>query len=368
MLSIIKKAIKKIISIFFSSCRPEICTDLRIPAAKYNWTMHVVHEALGEELFRKLNDDLYFQRDFQTNKEYNRKQNLVKIPWGRVRDRIGYVFLPDGSVCSEANWSVDYMKTNPSYTNRFRKRKKIRGDVFTLLGLWSDAYYHWFHDTLPRLSNSLPWLPGNCRFLIKSQPSDFQMESLLALGIEKHRLVFQPAWGDTLVERLWFSTPHGYTTFGGTQAIELIAQKIKTHCIDSSVHADKKRRIFISRSNAPCRRILNEEQLMPTLQEHGFHREVLESHSFRRQVQIISACDILLGPHGAGIANLIFLPKDGKVLEIAGPQVVNCYGFMSEDSGRAFARFAAEQEGLNGDYYVDPEKFTNFLKSQLKKL
>ena len=236
----------------------------------------------------------YFQRDFQTNLEYHRGQFLVKIPWGRVRDRIGYVFLPHGSVCSEANWCVDYMKTNPSYTNRLRKKKKIRGDVFTLLGLWSDAYYHWFHDTLPRISNSLPWLPDNCRFLIQSGPKDYQLESLFALGIERHRLELQDDCGDTLVERLWFSTPHGYTTFGGTQAIERIAQKIKTHCLGNPPQVSKKNRVFISRSKAHCRRILNEEQLLPILRLHGFRCEVLESLPFHKQVQIVSECDILL--------------------------------------------------------------------------
>jgi hypothetical protein len=353
--------LRKIYSLIFNSSKPEICADIRVPALKCNWAMREVHPVLGDELFLKLKGDPYFQRDFQTNLEYHRGQFLVEIPWGRVRDRIGYVFLPDGSVCSEANWCRDYMKTNFSYTNRFRRKKKIGGDVFTLLGLWSDAYYHWFHDTLPRLSNSLPWLPDNCRFLIQSCPKDYQLESLLALGIEKHRLVFQHDRGDTLVERLWFSTPHGYTTFGGTQAIERIAQKIKAHCLGNMPRVSSKDRVFISRSKAPSRRILNEEMLLPILQEHGFRCEVLESHPFHKQVQIVSECDILLGPHGAGLANLIFMPRNGKVIEIAGPEVVNCYGFMTQDSGRVFARFLAQQDGRNGDYTVDPVKFNDFI-------
>jgi hypothetical protein len=357
--------LKKIKKLLLNSSRPEICRDIRVPAQQHGWLHVNVHEAIDQFVISNLGDDLYSQQDFQSHQDYRRPQTLVAIPWGRVRDDIGFVFLPDGSVCAEGNWWEPYMVKNPAYSDRFRSQKKIQGDVFTLLGMWSQEYYHWFHDTLPKVWNSLPHLPKGCRFLINQKPKGYQMESLHALGITENRLLFMQYKGDLLVERLWFSTPHGYTTFSGPYAIQEIANKISASIRSSNSVPCLDKRIYISRSSAKTRRITNETEILPVLQKYGFLIERMESYSFERQVEILAGCNCLIGPHGAGLTNLIFTNKDAHIIEIAGEEFVDCYGFMAKTTGRKFSRIICQQDDRDSDYFVTPDRLDESLKSLL---
>lgn len=77
------------------------------------------------------------------------------------------------------------------------------------------------------------------------------------------------------------------------------------------------RRLFISRSQASRRRLLNEEAVWPLLASAGFERVHLETLSFEAQVALMRETAVLLGPHGAGFTNMLFVPPAADVVEIA---------------------------------------------------
>jgi len=343
--------------------RPEICYDIRDPARENGWRHNVVHESLLDFVEKFLEQDNYSRQDFSHNQSsYIRPQTLVKIPRARVRDWIGLVFLPDGRVCFETNWWDRYIFENSAYRERFRRVQKINGNVFTLLGVWSGEYYHWFHDILPRLWNSLPHLPAGCRFLINSNAKPYQLEALAALGIGEDRLISQGERIDSVIEHLWFSTPHGFSTFGGTKVMQEVAMRISAKMALTAESGPRKARVYISRAMASHRRVENELQIIPILEKHGFQVLQLERLPFREQIRAVSACDIVLGPHGGGLTNMVFAPDTAHIMEICGPDHLDCYGFLARSSGRPFSRFVAIQKNnRDGDYYVHPEKLDEFL-------
>ena len=77
------------------------------------------------------------------------------------------------------------------------------------------------------------------------------------------------------------------------------------------------RRLFISRSKAARRRLLNEEALWPLLRDTGFDRIWMEDLSFDEQVRLMGETHILLAPHGAGLTNMMFCPPGAHIVEIA---------------------------------------------------
>ncbi|MBA3884872.1 MAG: glycosyltransferase family 61 protein [Acidobacteria bacterium] len=77
------------------------------------------------------------------------------------------------------------------------------------------------------------------------------------------------------------------------------------------------RRVFISRSRAARRRLLNEEALWPLLAADGFERVHLEELPFDEQVSLMRQTSVLLAPHGAGLTNMLFCPPGADVIEIA---------------------------------------------------
>jgi len=76
------------------------------------------------------------------------------------------------------------------------------------------------------------------------------------------------------------------------------------------------RRIFISRSGASRRRLVNEDEVFATLLPYGFEQVCMETLAFDEQVELMSRSEIVLGAHGAGMTNLLFCPPAADLIEI----------------------------------------------------
>lgn len=293
--------------------------------------------------------------------EYERPQCLVVLSNTWVRDEVGLVFLADGSVCEQGNWFLPYILEHAAYRAYFRRRRLMDGDVFLLLGMFSEGFFHWFHDTLPRLLNSLPHLPANVKYLIHSQPRPYQLESLKALGIDKERLIYQSRKGDMVCERLWFATPPGNSVFGGGATLRDLASRLKAaYGVGSQ---GQEGRLYVSRGKA-SRRVLNEEQIIPLLEERGFKVILMEDLSFEEQVHICAGSTILIGPHGAGLTNLLYCNADSIIGEIAVEGVFPFYLGMARQMGHNYQRFTSEKAD-GQDMTVDVGKFGKWLDSLL---
>ena len=75
-------------------------------------------------------------------------------------------------------------------------------------------------------------------------------------------------------------------------------------------------RIYVSRKLAVKRHLTNEDDFLGVLEKHEFRKVYLEQMSIREQVELFSSASHVLGPHGAGLTNVIFAPFDVKILEI----------------------------------------------------
>ncbi|WP_207462028.1 glycosyltransferase family 61 protein [Azospirillum sp. SYSU D00513] len=76
------------------------------------------------------------------------------------------------------------------------------------------------------------------------------------------------------------------------------------------------RKIYVSRRDASIRRVSNEEALMEALAPHGFELICPGDLSFEDQIKVFSEAEIVVGPHGAGMANVAFMTPGTKVVEI----------------------------------------------------
>jgi hypothetical protein len=76
------------------------------------------------------------------------------------------------------------------------------------------------------------------------------------------------------------------------------------------------RRLFVSRRDASKRRVANEAPLLTALRPLGFELIVPGGLTFAEQVTMFSSAELVVGPHGAGLANALFMPRGGAVLEL----------------------------------------------------
>jgi capsular polysaccharide biosynthesis protein len=76
------------------------------------------------------------------------------------------------------------------------------------------------------------------------------------------------------------------------------------------------RRLLVSRRDAAKRRVTNEDALLSALKGLGFELVVPGTLPFSEQVATFSEAQLVVGPHGAGLANALFMPKGSAMLEL----------------------------------------------------
>jgi capsular polysaccharide biosynthesis protein len=79
---------------------------------------------------------------------------------------------------------------------------------------------------------------------------------------------------------------------------------------------DPHRLVYVSRNLATRRHIQNENEVIENLRLSGFEIFSLETLSFREQVILLSQAKFLIGQHGAGLTNLLFMKNNSFVLEL----------------------------------------------------
>ncbi len=76
--------------------------------------------------------------------------------------------------------------------------------------------------------------------------------------------------------------------------------------------------ILLDRSRAGYRRLLHSASVMQALQDREWNASLLhfEDLTFSEQVQALASADVLIAPHGAAMANLMFMPPWAVVVEL----------------------------------------------------
>jgi len=219
---------------------------------------------------------------------------------------------------------------------------RVSGDFLLLSGAFSHSLFHWYAEVLPlviavdRLREK-----GIEPCLLYSTPATFHQASVdwLADLLEVRVCRFQSA---IEVERLWVVS--GLVPVRGAPRPEPIQwlwdRLAKQLGIGSSRPA---RKIFISRSKAPRRKLLNEEQLLSRLD--GFERCFFEELRPLEQLKICSEANVVIGGHGAGFTNLVTAGQPCHVVEILGPVYqAACYYHLAGVKALSYQVFVTETE------------------------
>lgn len=286
-----------------------------------------------------------------------------------VRETDGLVILPDGQFCLQGNWYRKQLEAHYAYRRRLPyTRRRLKGDIYSLLCLWGPTYFHWFHDVLPRLLLAQPHLPSGTRFLLNENPRSYQLDSLRAFAISESDLEIQPARCDTQVERLWFATPLGHCSFTSGDALKAVCTCLKSY-FKADTTEPARRRIYISRAKASRRRVENENDVLPVLREHGFDILCCEDLPLANQVLTFSRARVVIGPHGAGLTNILYAPPGARVGEFLGVESNSCFLVMSKQLGLDHWQFVAEGRSDSSSapaMAVDAGRFSKWLNSVLR--
>ncbi len=123
----------------------------------------------------------------------------------------------------------------------------------------------------------------------------------------------------------------------------------------------RRHRLLITRQDAVDRRLVNEDELLgcPSL---GLERISLDGMTVREQVSSFRDAELIVSPHGAGLANMLFAPSDCRVVELVGAKHFSaCYMVIASVLGQPYAYVAASHRGR--DLSVDVSDVRNVIES-----
>lgn len=204
----------------------------------------------------------------------------------------------------------------------FRRRRRIEREALWITNYWSTGYFHWLADALTRLfvvrdrvRDLLLVLPG------KYRRYEFVESSLEAFGVTNVDFVDEKVVECRSLLLPSHTAPPGHfknEAIRGVRSVLLSAYGSR---------GDEGERLYISRSKAAKRRILNEDEIVPVLDRFGFQTICMEDLSFPEQVQICSRARYVVSNHGAGLTNTLFMRDGGSVLELRHQSdcINNCY-------------------------------------------
>lgn len=263
---------------------------------------------------------------------------LVEIEEGRFCvDRKGKFYSAVITADDKVIGDLSSGFTSPSHPIfselKLPKFQEINDSIVILSDTSDSNYFHWLLDALPRLhllevvGISLADIPY---IGIVSRNNSFRQETLAMLRINPNKIIELKKYPHIKAKKLIVPSFPGQTgnppawscRFLRSQLLPYAAPKCSTQNL---------RRIYISRNDARYRRVTNEPEIVEILQGLGFELVKLQFLSVTEQISLFLNAEVVISPHGAGLANVVFCRPGTKVIELFAPSYVNvCYWALSQ--------------------------------------
>jgi capsular polysaccharide biosynthesis protein len=263
---------------------------------------------------------------------------------GRVVAPDPLILTRDLRVLVQSHYHPSEIRKSRVVNHRLPRPKRMAGAAIALVTPWYHNHYHWLVDHLSRapLLDDEPDLP----VIVPPRPSRVQLDSLELAGIDRARL--RPLQDLHLqVAELHWPSLLGETGHPPRWAMHLLRERLAP-----SGSASGDARLYVARRATEDRRIVNDRQQRAFLRERGFDVVDPAGMSFAEQRAAFATAGVIVGPHGAGLANMI-MSHDATVVELFSPAYVNgsCYT-LAEALGHTYWYLLGELSRAR-DFRVD---------------
>ncbi len=186
-----------------------------------------------------------------------------------------------------------------------KKNFKTFDNVIVLGSSIANNYYRNLITFLPRIF-FIPDKKINLAIHRKSSNNfrDFLESIIVSLGIKLNKFIYLDdnffLFNNSQIPQ-FFSKNNSITILNQLLAKKDVNQKIK---------------LYVTRKNASCRKIINESNLIDELKINNFQIVDTENMTINEQINIFSAAEIVISSTGSALANIVFCREGTKILEI----------------------------------------------------
>jgi capsular polysaccharide biosynthesis protein len=367
---VIKLLKKCLLNPIINSARPDFCEHILDRALLEKWPVKKIHESFTLDLPmpNEFADDENVRISFEGQQHLKfPTQHLACIPNASILG--GFVRLPSGEFLTESDWRMKYfLESNISRSRYHRHKSYIDGDCYYLDILFSANYGHWLADEIPRLVSALPFLPPTTQFIVIDPIQQYKSESLAALGVTAGRIVPVKGYYQIRCERLWYATPANDMIWNLKVLSQVKNTLLRAYGGTSGPTPEK---IFISRSSAASKRLINEDQLLPLIEEFGLSVVRAEKLSLAQQVRTFSKAKVVLAAHGSGMTNMLFSPPPALLLELQDSRFAPRLWYWKWASmlGHKYCSMTGPVVESNGwldtNFSIKPDSLKQYLESSL---
>ena len=274
---------------------------------------------------------LLFDKKHRLIAESYHNRDMVKIPLREVQTML----------------SEGLLKREPS--------EVIELPATLLLGPWSWIYHHWLIEDLSRLW-VFDYFPELRKYpvIVPGDLTHFHIASLDALGVNKKSSIsFDGSnWRFKKLFIPTFLAPGGHSR----RQLDWLRRKL-LNTSGAKIKEAGKRRLYVSRSDAKARRILNEEEVIKFVKSYNFEVINPGDFTFIEQISIFSNAEIICGSGGSGITNHIFAPTSATLIEIQPDTYINrAHWFSSNALGQKYLFVIGNAGNDQHDYFVSTPK------------
>lgn len=243
---------------------------------------------------------------------------MARLPGGRVFGS-GNVISPDGKSIAR-DVSPDFGKPFSDHWllsfNKIRPPVPLQGEVAVIATTLGRGYCHWLLEELPRL---LLLGSQDVATIILHSESAFSREALLLQGFQGQMIEPRRATHFACEQLIIPSLP-GEPGWPAPSVVRLLHEFTVPLYASSSAFGE---RLYISRAKARRRLVSNEDVLWSQLERLSFTRVYLEDLTWAEQINAFRHARVIVAPHGAGLANLIFCRPETCVVEFFHRAYVN---------------------------------------------
>jgi capsular polysaccharide biosynthesis protein len=248
-------------------------------------------------------------------------------------------------------------------------KRLIPGRTAVISTCGANNFHHWNYDIMPRLGllRKAGLLEKMDHLIIHHRDLPFQREGLERFGIEPGRII--NSHGDPSfhlgAEELYVpSLPEDLGTIS-----PWVLEFLREEFLFEAPIPNAPEKIFVSRRNAPSRRIINGQEVMSEIYRRGYVEFIPEDHSMARTAQYFASARSLVSVHGSGLSNLPFITEKAKVLDIMAPYHQDPYYWMiCNGRGAEYVALFSEGEHPSDDFDLVRNKVDDDLLIDMGKL
>ena len=248
------------------------------------------------------------------------------------------------------------------------KIKLIKG--ITAVLTWNDTDKNYHH----RITVSLPkyyiikksWIPIDTYMV--DTTSGFHKESLTALWIGSSHIISPNPHTYYQCENLICT--NNTTLYGVIQP--WVQSFVRELFLPSSSVQTPTRKLYIKRISS--RKIVNDKEFEKFITSQGFEVFVMEWMSIKQQAELFHQTSIIIGPHGAGLTNIIFCQPWTTLIELFHPETIFWHYYaMAASCGLKYIPIVGTIQknpkimAMDRDMIIDLKQVDDVLKKILNK-